>query len=343
MKMGNTSLLKNFTSVYIQDSTHIKLPAFLQHIYPGFSNQCGGSAGASIQFVYDLKGSEINHISLTNALANDSLQAANVSWLKPNSLLIRDLGYFSNNGLKEIENKGSYYLSRLKPKTVLYEKKGEEFRRIDIEKLLHHMKKNKLSCIEKNLYVSSTDKIPARVCFSLIPDHIREERMRKNKIKNKGKGYSCTKEFSVWSAFNIFITNVKSDELSIESIFGLYRLRWQIELVFKTWKSYYRIDKIKKMKRERIECYIYASLLYVLIHWKIVSMCLTNEQDSDYIISQQKFAKLMLMCREKIRMIAIDVKNNFEHLCKLLQKVDRILVQKEQRKGKVSSVKLMKI
>ena len=40
-------------------------------------------------------------------------------------------------------------------------------------------------------------------------------------------------------------------------IHELYRLRWQIELLFKTWKSDLEVDKMKKVKIERWLCHFY--------------------------------------------------------------------------------------
>ena len=53
--------------------------------------------------------------------------------------------------------------------------------------------------------------------------------------------------------------------LDIENAWKAYTLRWQIELVFKTWKSLWKIDKVKKVKKERLECYIYSKLFIIVL------------------------------------------------------------------------------
>ena len=48
----------------------------------------------------------------------------------------------------------------------------------------------------------------------------------------------------------------------------LARMRWQIELLFKLWKSHGHLDKSRSAKSWRILCECYTKLLIMLIqHW----------------------------------------------------------------------------
>lgn len=52
----------------------------------------------------------------------------------------------------------------------------------------------------------------------------------------------------------------------------LYRVRWQIELLFKLWKTHNQIDQSRSHKSYRILCEIYIKLLVVLIqHWILLT------------------------------------------------------------------------
>lgn len=329
----NQELFGTFPSVFIQDATRFKLPIKYKEQYPGFSNQIGQSSGMSIQFVYDAKQSKINYIHIHSALENDSNYANELDWLTPDSLLIRDLGYFSMKSLKNIKRKNAKYISRLKPKTALFKKVGEEYIRIDMKKLLQKMKKQSILFIDEEFYISTSEKEISRVCIFLIPEEVREARIRKNKKVNSGKKHQCTDEFSIWSAFNIFITNVDPSQHSIDQIAKLYKIRWQIELIFKTWKSFYRIDRIKNMKIIRIECYMYASLLYLFLNWQIYN--LVQKVYSDIYISHMKFAKILILNKEKIRDII--VADDYLKLEEIINKIDKICVQLERKNGKISS------
>lgn len=67
------------------------------------------------------------------------------------------------------------------------------------------------------------------------------------------------------SAMNVYITNALSDDVPTEHVHNLYSLRWQIELLFKTWKSFFKIDNCKEIKKERLECHLYGQLIAILL------------------------------------------------------------------------------
>lgn len=67
------------------------------------------------------------------------------------------------------------------------------------------------------------------------------------------------------SAMNVYITNALPEDVATEHVHDLYSLRWQIELLFKTWKSFFEIDDCKEIKKERLECHLYGQLIGILL------------------------------------------------------------------------------
>jgi hypothetical protein len=64
---------------------------------------------------------------------------------------------------------------------------------------------------------------------------------------------------------NILITNADAAMLPAQVAVDLYRLRWQIEIEFKSWKSIAKIDSLKDSKTSRTECYILGKLIWLLL------------------------------------------------------------------------------
>ena len=68
------------------------------------------------------------------------------------------------------------------------------------------------------------------------------------------------------------LTNLPDDKFSAEDIQQLYRLRWQIELAFKDWKSYANLHALQSENPAIVEGVIWASLCAAFIkrslaHW----------------------------------------------------------------------------
>ena len=70
------------------------------------------------------------------------------------------------------------------------------------------------------------------------------------------------------------ITNLPSDTFSPHELVALQRLRWQIELLFKLWKSDLALTQWRTQNPYQILSEIYAKLLLALIqHWFLLLGC----------------------------------------------------------------------
>jgi len=56
--------------------------------------------------------------------------------------------------------------------------------------------------------------------------------------------------------YHTYLTNISVEMLSAEEIALLYGARWEIELVFKELKSYYRLDQIPSENPNIVKCLI---------------------------------------------------------------------------------------
>jgi len=76
------------------------------------------------------------------------------------------------------------------------------------------------------------------------------------------------------AAWTMLVTNVPSDRLTVREALVLGRARWQIELLFKLWKSQGRVDESRSGKPWRILCEVYAKLLAMVVqHWLCLVSC----------------------------------------------------------------------
>jgi hypothetical protein len=261
-------LLNLFNRVNVKDSSKFDLPAKLKNMLPGFGGSAS-KAGACIQYEFDIKSGHVNDLTITPANRPDSKDAlATMDAVKKGDLTIRDLGYFALKYFKAAKKAGAFFLSKLNAKIIVYQMKGNDFEELDFGQLYKMMKKNHIERLEKEVYIGKDEKLPVRLIIELMPDEVFNLRMQKVNRNNKKKGYQTSKNYSNRARFNLFISNVPLKMIDGEDIAKIYKIRWQIELVFKIWKSIFGLDNITPMKYERLMCTLYARLLLVMINWE---------------------------------------------------------------------------
>jgi len=258
----------NFKSIRIKDSTSFQLPENMTNKYPG----SGGSASSSqirIQFEYDLKTGYIFELSLSGFNKNDQTNAVNtLSTVEEGDLLIRDLGYVSISVMISINEKNAFFLNRLNTTTEAYFN-FDDNNPINFINIAAELKKKQLQRIEKHVFIGKNKQLKVRMIVERLSDETIEARLRKANKEAEKKGAVMSKEKKARMSLNIYITNISEDLLPVEKIRFLYSMRWQIELIFKVWKSIGKIHEIKKMKVERFETMLYAKLLWLILNWSV--------------------------------------------------------------------------
>lgn len=69
----------------------------------------------------------------------------------------------------------------------------------------------------------------------------------------------------------VLFTTVLRSRMSAETCLALYRLRWQVELAFKRWKSLCHFDHLPNYRDDTILSWLYAKLLLALLTHRMAS------------------------------------------------------------------------
>jgi hypothetical protein len=263
--------LNGIKRILIKDSVCFQIDESMAADYPG-SGGDGSKAAVRIQFEYDLLSGNINDISLNAFNEQDASNSlATIDLLQAGDLVIRDLAYVGLQALKEMVIKAAFYLCRLGSNVIVYEDNEGELVEIQFSKLHRQMEKRNLNMIEKEVHIGKKENLKTRLIIHRLPAMEVEKRIRKARSNNKKKGRNApSQEYLARAHLNLFITNTSHEVMPSKNVWSLYRLRWQIELTFKIWKSICDIEKVKKVKKHRLECYIYAKLILILLGWKVV-------------------------------------------------------------------------
>ena len=254
-------LLRPFSKVFLQDSSIVTLHEKLQANFKGSGGRAS-KASAKFDVIYDYKAKEYEEIKLTDQRDADQklgLRIENV--LTENSLVIRDLGYLRVDGLIQIIAKKAFFLSRLRSDILVYLNRDDE-NPVDLGAYL--AKQCKHSMLDQEVFITA-EKLQVRLVAYKAPEEVVNKRRRDARATAKKQGRILKESTLKFFAFTVFITNVPAEIWKVEVIGTIYRVRWQIELIFKCWKSRAQIHYLKGINPERIMCLIYVRLIYILL------------------------------------------------------------------------------
>ena len=254
-------LLAPFTGVYIQDSSLIELPASLSQVWPG--NQAE-QATLKLQAVLDYQKGCFD-LTLASGRAHDCpLQTVD---LPAGSLRLADLGYFKVKVFEQLNRQNVWWISRLPARAGIWQR----------ERVIHlatWLKAQRGTQIDQQVEVTA-QRLPCRLLALPVPDEVaRERRRRVREAAAKRKNSRLRPDTLALCDWTILITNLPAEFYPPVKILAFQRLRWQIELLFKLWKSDLSLDQWRSHKPYQILTEVYAKLLLALIqHWFLLLGC----------------------------------------------------------------------
>jgi hypothetical protein len=334
--------LSVFKRVLIKDSTKFDVSGNLAKQLPG-SGGAASKAGVCIQYEFDLKSGEVNDLSIGSSNCNDTTDTrATIAKVKEGDLIIRDLGYSVLSCFTVINQKKAFYISRLRTSILVYEMKGNEFIELDFCKLHKMMKRLNIIRVEKQVFIGRVEKIPVRLIIELMPEVEVNKRKRNTKANNKKRGHVTSGKFMNRAPFNLYITNIDDTVLAPDVITKIYRLRWQVELIFKTWKSVFGIDNNNSMKYDRLMCLLNVRLLLILINWELfMHKRWQLYETKGKLLSITKCFKTLQEHSKELRHI---LTNNCHKLINWIEMIAKIFESHhwlEKKKNKIGFVEIM--
>ncbi|MFK4434510.1 IS4 family transposase [Bacillus sp. RC54] len=281
-KICDTSLIPSSSITYFQririlDATIFQVPKHLASVYPG-SGGCAQTAGIKIQLEYDLHSGQFLNFQVEPGKNNDKTFGTEcLATLQPGDLCIRDLGYYSLEDLDQMDQRGVYSISRLKLNNMVYiknkspeyfrngtVKKQSQYIKVDLEHIMNTLKPGQVYEITE-AYIGKNKKLFTRVIIYRLTEKQLRERKKKQVYTESKKGITYSEKSKRLAGMNIYVTNTPLEWVPMEQIHDFYSLRWQIEIIFKTWKSLFQIHDWQNIKRERLECHIYGKLIAIFL------------------------------------------------------------------------------
>lgn len=324
-------ILARFGEVHLVDSSYLALPKVLQAMYPGIGR--GTAAGLKLYLNYNYRAGQIQALEIRAGRSTDQTSRIHIDQAQPGSLSLFDLGFFKQELFAEFTEKKAYFVSRYQNQTALYTETGARF------DLFNYLRTSQEAQIDLSLHLGSKVKTRLRLLALRLPESVAAERKRKAKEKAKKDGRRPTppRERLDLLDWVLLITNVPAELLSVEQIAVVYRLRWQIELIFKLWKSRAKLKQIGPYRRQRVLCQFYARLIaLVLFHFLIAPTYAVHKELS--------LPKAFDLVKRQVSRLIDAIAGHGPQLAHVLQKIDAGLLRygrMDKRKKNLSTYQLL--
>jgi hypothetical protein len=253
-------ILKQFSKLWVVDSTFKQLPESMASEFPGSGGK-GSKASLKLQLVFEFLYGNLAQLVVQAGRAADQAFTQYLDLVQAGSLVLMDLGYFRLASLRAIADQGAYFIIRYHYPTALCQCDGTPI------PVLPWLQTKEQQLWEAPIWLGASPKLrlACRLIVTPVSLAVAEERRRKAQRNAQKHGKTLTASYLSSLGWSIFLTNVPVSMLATPQVITFYRIRWQIELLFKLWKSDSGLESNLAARQTRVLTEFYAKLLTVVL------------------------------------------------------------------------------
>jgi hypothetical protein len=249
------ALLARFNGVYLIDSTQLTLPAVLADLWAS----TGGAlspAGLKVLATLEMLGGALS-FQLGPGRQGDLGFDSSRRDLPKGALRLADLGFFDLDLLRGYQLQGVFWISRSMPQTMVTLADG---RRLPVWQYLSTCQEG---CLDKPVQVG--ENLDCRLLAWRCLQEVASRRLQKALADAQKHGRTLSQPQRVMCHWTVLLSNVPQERLTADETWIVYRVRWQVELLFKRWKSLGGLGQSRGEKPYRVLVEVYAKLLGALV------------------------------------------------------------------------------
>jgi hypothetical protein len=330
---GMVSVLESFSEVYFQDSTIQALPAGLHERFAGSGGKASAAA-VKIQLLFAFLSGNLVHLELLPGRSPDTQYQAHVLQLEPDSLLIQDLGFFHLGSLQTVVSQRAFFLSRWRADVQVFWT-ADAPQPLD---MLAFLDRQTCEVAAYELYLGQQARLGCRLIAVCLPQAVADQRRRRLRADALRRGTTPSQRSLALCDWNVFLTNLPEERLSLRQLLACYSLRWQIELIFKLWKSQAALKHLAGLRPERVLCELYAKLIgLVLTHFLVAPLRFLRIAQQVEISAPKARQVLQDRAKPLAQLLGLDQPGLAAELTELTQRMLRF-ARKTKRKKHLSSL-----
>lgn len=206
----------------------------------------------------NLGSGRIDSLELTDAQGGETLERFE---FRAGEIVIGDRGYAHRSGLTHVVRAGASYVIRIPWNNVPLE--DLDGNRFDIPTALETLADGCAGEFAVRFRSADGETFPARLVAIRKSEPAAEQARHKVSVERRKHG--AIDRRTLLTAGYVFVLTNLSEDISAESVLELYRLRWQIELKFKTLKSVLHLDRLPARSETLARVYVMTKLLVALV------------------------------------------------------------------------------
>ena len=260
--------LKAFKDLVVIDSTLIRLNDLLGDVYPATGLRGGNKpiiAQAKVQVVMSATAAAPRFLNLVEGKRYEGKTIEIGEWVE-GRLLLADLGYFKFQYFLNIHNHKGFFISRVNSTFNPFVLDENHENNQDGE---NGKNKEDLDEEKKEPSISELGSRFKEVTASYSKDKLDFNVQLCKDRPTSGKKLAVMRVVCIWNPkkarYNCYLTNIPAYRLKSEDIARTYSARWEIEMIFKELKSYYKLDKFRTKKACIVEILVYTALLSFIL------------------------------------------------------------------------------
>lgn len=231
-------ILSRFSAVLVHDATTIALVKDLADRFPGCGNQHGPGAALKLLAQWNVLTGSLTAMRLGHGRTSDPALGRELPEPPAGSLVLCDRGFFDLASLRRWQAAGAFFV--LRPLTKLTLAPLAE----PLQPLVAWLKAAAAHCRTLDLAVElSGERFACRLIAVRCPPAVSARRRRTLRQAARRKNRAVSAEQLVLCDWFVVLTNLDATQLTVDEALVVYRVRWQIELLFKTYKSQSGLDQ----------------------------------------------------------------------------------------------------
>lgn len=209
--------------------------------------------------------------------------------IKKGDYIIADRGYSTAPGVHHVASKKAYVMVRVNTQSLVIQNlKGGEF------PLLKNVMEIKKAGIVRSWHVQipgrKSDIIKGRICIIRKTEEAIQMAQTKLRREAQKKGHLLKPETLEYAKYVIVFTTFPEESFNDIDILQWYRIRWQVELIFKRFKTIAELGHLPKHSDDSSKAWLYGKLFVALLTEKLINYA-SSISPWGYILEKQPAPK----------------------------------------------------